>query len=127
MLDPNNDPFDPQTMAYTATVANGVDSVTVAETKTTAADIAVTSPEDADADTPAAHEVELAVGETEISVTGTSSTDGATTNTYTVTVTRIAADDASLTALSLGDDVELSPRIRCRHYVVHGQRAERPR
>ena len=32
---------------------------------------------------------------------------GATTKTYTVTVTRIAANDATLTALSLGDDVRV--------------------
>ena len=107
-LDPNNDPFDPQTMAYTATVANSVESVTVNPTKTNDADIAVITPEDADANTPAAHEVELDVGETEISVRVT---DGITTNTYTVTVTRIANDDASLSALSLGDDIKLSPEF----------------
>ena len=106
-LDPNNVPFDPQTMAYTATVANSVESVTVDPTKTNDADIAVITPEDADADTPAA-EVELDVGETEISVRVT---DGITTNTYTVAVTRVAANDASLTALSLGEGIDLSPEF----------------
>ena len=32
-------------------------------------------------------------------------------NTYTVTVTRIANDDASLSALSLSDDIKLSPEF----------------
>ena len=75
-------------------------------------DVAI-SPEDAvedvvgDADT-IGHQVDLGIGETEITVTVDS---GSTTKIYTITVTRVAANDASLTALSLGEGIDLTPEF----------------
>jgi hypothetical protein len=92
---------------YEATVLDAVEQVTVVATAAVDAHDVDISPDDADADTEG-RQVDLGIGETEITVTVDS---GATTKTYEVTVTRVAADDASLTALSLGEGIELSPEF----------------
>ena len=79
--------FASATTRYTASVANAVDKTTVAATAATGA-TAVITPPDADANT-AGHQVNLAVGETVISIDVTGA--GMTPRTYTVTVTRASA------------------------------------
>ena len=75
---------------YTASVASGVATATVTATATHDEAEAVITPTDADSNT-AGHQVNLtAGGTTEITVEVTAE-DGATTKTYTVTVTRAAA------------------------------------
>ena len=71
--------------AYTASVANGVAETTVAATASDANVSVEVTPEDAD-DQTLGDQVNLAVGETAISVEVTAE-DGETTQTYTVTVT----------------------------------------
>ena len=93
--------FDADTYAYTASVANSVDEVTVtASTTDTDATFEYLDESDAtldDEDTNAAgHQVELDVGDTVFKVKVTAE-DGTTTQTYTVTVTRAAC------ALNEGD------------------------
>ena len=75
--------------AYTASVANGVAETTVAATASDANVSVEVTPEDAD-DQTLGDQVNLAVGETAISVEVTAE-DGETTQTYTVTVTRLLA------------------------------------
>ena len=84
--------FASAVMDYTASVAHDVASTTVTWTESTGATAGIT-PADADATTDG-HQVNLAVGDTEITiaVTGT----GMTPSTYTVTVTR--AEDPSTPA-----------------------------
>ncbi|WP_423910524.1 BspA family leucine-rich repeat surface protein [Candidatus Spongiihabitans sp.] len=98
--------FDSATLTYTARVANAVDSITVTPTlndanaSVTADDAGVVSGE-------ASGAISLAVGETEIQVVVTAE-DAETERTYTVTVTRVAADaadDASLSGLALSAGV----------------------
>ena len=72
--------------ANTASVANGVAETTVAATASDANASVEVTPEDAD-DQALGDQVNLAVGETAISVEVTAE-DGETTQTYTVTVTR---------------------------------------
>ena len=103
-LDPR---FTEETEAYTATVLDAVKQTTVTAPPADADDEVTITPDDADADEDG-HQVDLGIGETEITVMVDS---GATTKTYTVTVTRIAANDASLTALSLGEGIDLSPEF----------------
>ena len=75
---------------YTASVASGVATATVTATATHDEAEAVITPTDADSNT-AGHQVNLTAGDTtEITVEVTAE-DGATTKTYTVTVTRAAA------------------------------------
>ena len=86
--------FDADTYAYTASVANSVDEVTVtASTTDTDATFEYLDESDAtldDEDTNAAgHQVELDVGDTVFKVKVTAE-DGTTTQNYTVTVTRAA-------------------------------------
>ena len=93
--------FDADTYAYTASVANSVDEVTVTPTTTdTDATFEYLDSSDAeldDADTNAAgHQVALDVGDTVFKVKVTAE-DGTTTQNYTVTVTRAAC------ALNEGD------------------------
>ena len=91
--------FDSATTSYTADVGNGVSSTTVTAT----ANDAGASVTIADADgstTDAARTVTLDIGENAIMVTVTAA-DGETTGTYTVSVTRAASSDATLSALSL--------------------------
>ena len=98
--------FTSGTTAYTASVGNDVTETTVTATKAhTEARVKVT-PSDADAGTTG-HQVNLAVGDTVVSVTVTAE-DGTTMQTYTVTVTRAKSSDASLSALSLSG-VTLTP------------------
>ena len=91
--------FDSATTSYTADVGNGVSSTTVTATVNDAgASVTI-----ADADgstTDAARTVTLDVGENAITVAVTAA-DGETTGTYTVSVSRAASSDATLSALTL--------------------------
>ena len=115
-LDPS---FASGTTSYTASVASGVDEITITPTVNESnatvqyqdsSDMDIT---DAD-DTPEnGHQVPLdVVGENTIKVKVTAE-DNITTETYTVTVTRAEPDstDATLSALALsnGSDITLSP------------------
>ena len=88
--------------AYTASVANSVDKVTVTATATDSSNATVeyltasdTDTELEDADTNmAGHQVALDVGDTVFKVKVTAE-DGTTTQTYTVTVTRDVASDTA--------------------------------
>ena len=102
-LDPT---FAPGTLTYTAVVGNAVDEVTVTATTTdTNATPEFLNASDAtlaDADGVAnGHQVALAVGDNVFKVQVTAE-DGTTTQTYTVTVTRAAADTPTCT-LNTGD------------------------
>ena len=79
-LDPT---FASATTDYTASVANGVETVTVTATKNTSAATVTISPTDAGSAT--GHQVGLAVGTNTITATVT---HGSTTGAYTVVVTR---------------------------------------
>ena len=79
--------FASATTSYTASVANGVTSTTVAATASTGATATIT-PADADAGT-AGHQVNLAEGATTISIAVTGA--GMTPRTYSVTVNRARA------------------------------------
>ena len=99
--------FAAGTTSYTAAVGNAVDEVTVTPTTTDTSatpeflDASDTTLDDAD-DVPAnGHQVALAVGDTVFKVQVTAE-DGTTTATYTVTVTRAAADTPTCT-LNTGD------------------------
>ena len=82
--------FADSTMAYTAEVGNGTASVTVTATANSEHAAGVDfMPMDADT-VMAGHQVDLAVGDTEIMATVTPE-DSSATMTYTVTVTRAAA------------------------------------
>ncbi|WP_405223994.1 cadherin-like beta sandwich domain-containing protein [Lentisalinibacter sediminis] len=97
-----NETFDPAATAYTAVVANDVDSTTVTAT---ANDDAATLEIDGTAiDSGSASDpIALEVGENTITVSVTAG-DGTTTETYTVTVTRadpaIVSADVSILVLS---------------------------
>ena len=91
--------FASGTKAYTASVANSVTETTVTTSASNANASVQVTPEDAD-DQTLGDQVALAVGETTISVEVTAQ-DGVMTRTYTVTVTRAGAADATLSALSL--------------------------
>ena len=80
--------FAADTLAYTASVDTAVDSTTVTATANDDGAAVVILPADAD-DATDGHQVELAVGDTTVSVTVTAA-DGTTTQTYTATVTRAA-------------------------------------
>ena len=103
--------FQADMTEYTATVLDAASTTVMAVAADTApaddpATVTIT-PDDADADMDN-HQVDLAIGETEITVTVTRESAA---KIYTVTVTRIAANDVSLTALSLSGDAELSPKF----------------
>ncbi|MCY4572352.1 MAG: cadherin-like beta sandwich domain-containing protein [Gemmatimonadetes bacterium] len=91
--------------AYTASVGNDVESTTVTATANDAGAGVAISPDDAD-DATDGHQIDLDVGDNEITVTVTAANGG--TADYTVTVTRAASSDNSLSALSLSD-VTLTP------------------
>jgi len=110
--------FDADTTSYTHIVYDALnapdDKITVAATANPTNDSgddvakAVISPADAVPDdgddtttADAGHQVDLVVGENTIEIVVTSA-GGESTRTYTVKVTRVAASDASLSALSLG-------------------------
>ena len=93
--------FDRYTSGYTVNVPNDIEQVTVAGTKSHAqATGPVISPADADP-VGDGHQVGLAVGDTAITFVVTAE-DGST-NTYTVTVTRLpqVSTDATLSALTV--------------------------
>ena len=78
--------FVPATTSYTASVANGIDAVTLtATTNDSNAMVAITS--DDDTASPGEAELDLIVGSNPLTVTVTAE-DGSTTKTYTVAVTR---------------------------------------
>ena len=101
--------FASGTIRYTASAANSVESTTVTASTSHASAAVVTMPADADANT-AGHQVNLGVGDTEITAEVTAE-DGSAMKTYTVTVTRApagASSDATLRELTLSG-VTLSP------------------
>ena len=105
---------------YTATVGNtGPQIITVTPaTNHAGATVAYLDADDvplADADTASADtfEVDLTVGETVVKVKVTAE-DGTATQTYTVTITRDASNDATLSGLSLSDGT-LSPAFSREH------------
>ena len=89
--------FDTATASYTATVANGVSSITVTPTKSDAnatlayRDANDAELDDADGNTPG-RQAALRVGENTIKVRVTAE-DATTTRTYTIVVTRLVATD----------------------------------
>ena len=89
--------FDGDIHSYILSVANEVSVTTVSATTTHDSSSLSISPEDAN-DTEDGHQVQLAVGSTEITVTVTAE-DGVTTQTYGLSVER--AHDATLSSLSL--------------------------
>ena len=97
--------FASGTTTYTASVANGVDEVTVTPTTTDPEatyeylDSSDSALADADTNT-AGHQVALSVGDTVFKVKVTAE-DGTTTQTYTVTVTQAAG--ATMPTLSIAD------------------------
>ena len=83
--------FGSGTTSYTARLAHEVQTITVTPTASDANATVSITPDDADTGTTG-HQVDLVVGDIEITVTVTAE-DGATTQTYTVTVAR---DEAAL-------------------------------
>ena len=78
--------FVPATTTYTASVAHGIDTVTLTATKNDSnATVAITS--DDDTTSPGEAELDLTVGSNTLTVTVTAQ-DGATEQEYTITVTR---------------------------------------
>ena len=94
------------TTTYTASVANSVPETMVTASASDANASVEVTPEDAD-DGILGEQVALEVGETTIRVEVTAE-DGETMQTYTVTITRTASADATLSALSLSG-VTLTP------------------
>ena len=97
--------FVPATTTYTAFVANGIETVTLTATKNDSnATVAIAN--DDDTGTLGVAELDLIVGPNTLTVTVTAQ-DGATTQPYTITVTRAAACTdvwcATLTVQSLSD------------------------
>ena len=112
--------FNAATTSYTHTVYDALNAPDEAITVAATADVtddsatdtakAVIKPDDADGDT-AGHQVSLDVGENTIEIVVTSAGEEST-RTYTVKVTRVAASDATLSALSLGaTGATLSPKF----------------
>ena len=111
-LDPAT--FDPATTDYTASVASDVDSVTVSAAATDADAVALIF-DAAGSRTPHSATVDLEVGDNPIKVM-VNAADATTAQIYNLTVTRAdpdAADDATLSSLSLADAegaaLDLSP------------------
>ena len=92
--------------SYTADVANTTAQITVAATANDTGAAAAIAPADADGDT-AGHQIDLAAGTNEITITVTAA-DNTTTKAYQVAVARDAPADATLASLALSD-VTLSP------------------
>ena len=93
--------FAPDTTDYTANVSNEVATVTLTRTTNGPGATSAVTPADADADADG-HQVNLAVGDTAITVQVTAG-DGTTTQPYRVTVTR-AAFTAALSGLPATHD-----------------------
>ncbi len=102
--------FDPATTVYTASVGNAVDAITLTATKShSGASVAII--EEDGTSTPDQAAVDLNVGANLVKAAVTAP-DGTTVTNYTVTVTRAASDDATLSGLGLEDDgtaVALTP------------------
>ncbi|MCY3623786.1 MAG: cadherin-like beta sandwich domain-containing protein [Gammaproteobacteria bacterium] len=97
--------FDPATTSYAASVAHGVDTVTLGATANDPqASTSIVG--DDDANTPGTANLDLAVGANTLTVTVTGA-NGTDTETYTVTVTRAAA-----TALGQVTGVSLTPGFK---------------
>ena len=115
-LSPN---FSPEHTSYAATVVDTVVRVTVTPaTNHAGATVAYLDADDvplADADTASADtfEVDLTVGANVVKVKVTAE-NGTATETYTVTITRQASNDATLSGLSLSDGT-LSPAFSREH------------
>ena len=91
--------FASETTTYAATVGNAVTQATVSVTASDGNASVVITPGDSDG-MATGHQVDLAVGETTVSVVVTAQ-DGETSQTYLVVVTRAGSADASLSGLSL--------------------------
>ena len=103
--------FSRLTSAYTASVSNDVESLTVAAVRNESGAAMVFVDAD-DTSNPGQGEYELQVGENPVEVKVTSE-DGNHVTRYRVTVTRAASNDATLTSVTLTDSsgtaVDLSP------------------
>ena len=84
-----NPGFAKETATYTASVANGIETVTLTATKNDSNATVVIASDD-NTGTPGVAELDLIVGPNTLTVTVTAQ-DGATTQPYTITVTRAAA------------------------------------
>ena len=93
--------FAADVASYTADVANTTSRVTVAATANSTGAAAAIAPADAD-DVTAGHQIDLAAGVNEITVTVTAA-DDATTKAYQVAVDRDAPADATLASISLSE------------------------
>ena len=94
--------FTSRTTVYNASVANSVGYITITPTKNhTGASVSVAGPDGTA--TPDTATVSLDVGANPITAAVTAE-DGTTTQTYVVTVTREASNDATLSGLSMGED-----------------------
>ena len=118
-LDPT---FDADTTGYTASVANGVDTVTVAATAATIGATVSIMPADDDTSV-GGHQVDLSAGENTITVTVA---DGTKSRTYTVTVTRAAALPATVvwSAIAHGWDQLRHRRLRRSREPGHVERQQ---
>ena len=97
--------FDPAATSYAASVAHGVETVTLGATANDSqASVSISG--DDDANTPGTANLDLAVGANTLTVTVTGA-NGTDTQTYTVTVTRAAA-----TALGQVTGVSLTPGFK---------------
>ena len=98
--------FAAHTDSYAADVANATARVTVAATANSTGAAAAIAPADADGGT-AGHQIDLAAGVNEITVTVTAA-DNTTTKAYQVAVDRDASADATLASISLSEG-DLNP------------------
>ena len=100
-----NPGFAKETATYTASVANGIETVTLTATKNDSNATVVIASDD-NTGTPGVAELDLIVGPNTLTVTVTAE-DGTTTQPYTITVTRAAPCTdvwcATLTVQSLSD------------------------
>ena len=102
--------FAAELTSYTADLDADVETVTLSAAATHSAATVAITPVDADTNAEG-HQLSLAVGDNSVTVTVTAE-DGASTRTYTLTLTRAAppSDDASLSSLDVvdsGDGVAL--------------------
>ena len=86
--------FVPATLTYTASVANGIDTVTLTATKNDSNATVVIASDD-ETGTPGVAELDLNVGSNTLTVTVTAQ-DGTTEQEYTITVTRAGATTADV-------------------------------
>ena len=103
--------FDAEQSSYTANIgSDGASSTTVTAVATDSSNVGVSiSPGDADTVT-SGHQVSIQTGSQTIEITVTDNTNSALTRTYRVIVVKLApanlSNDAELSALSLGSDVD---------------------